>query len=166
MQAILGELSDRAEDTLGDSFVGATWPGLLQQSGPDGVLNRTLSRWAGIDPKPLVLFIDEIDSLVGITLISVLRQLGSGYDRRPKHFPQGVILCGVRDVRDYRIRTSSVKETIAGGSAFNIKAKSLRLGDFTKAETRALLQQHTEETGQAFAEESLAAIWDQTQGQP
>ena len=41
---------------------------------------------------------------------------------------QTVILCGVRDLRDYRIHARS---EITGGSAFNIKAKSLRLGDFS-----------------------------------
>ena len=55
--------------------------------------------------KPLVLLIDEIDTLVGDTLLSVLRQLRSGYDQRPAAFPHSTILCGVRDVREYRIHT-------------------------------------------------------------
>ncbi len=41
---------------------------------------------------------------------------------------------------------------VAGGSAFNVRAESLRLGDFTEPEVRALLAQHTAETGQAFTE--------------
>ena len=97
-------------------------------------------------PKPLVVLIDEIDTLVGDTLISVLRQLRAGYDQRPERYLQSVVLCGVRDVRDYRIRSSS-GEIITGESAFNIKAESLRLGDFSETETRALLAQHTEEAG-------------------
>jgi len=52
----------------------------------------------------MVLFIDEVDSLVGDTLISLLRQLRSGYDRRPSSFPQSIILCGLRDIRDYLSR--------------------------------------------------------------
>ena len=52
------------------------------------------------DPKPLVLWIDEIDELVGDTLISVLRQIRAGCANRPAAFPQSVILCGIRDVRD------------------------------------------------------------------
>ena len=124
-----------------------------------------MSRWAEQSPKPLVVLIDEIDTLVGDTLISVLRQLRAGYDQRPERYPQSVVLCGVRDVRDYRIRSSS-GEIITGGSAFNIKAESLRLDDFSKTETRALLAQHSEESGQAFTAEALAAVWRQTQGQP
>ena len=54
-----------------------------------------------------MLLIDEIDTLIGDTLISVLRQLRAGYVRRPESFPQSVVLCGVRDVRDYRIHSST-----------------------------------------------------------
>ena len=114
----------------------------------------------------MVLLIDEIDSLIGDTLISVLRQLRSGYVRRPSGFPQSIVLCGVRDVRDYRIRSSSENAEVAGGSAFNVRAESLRLGDFTEADVRALIAQHTEETGQAFTAEALDTVWKQTAGQP
>ena len=110
--------------------------------------------------------IDEIDALIGDTLLAVLRQLRAGYPERPHRFPQSVILCGVRDVRDYRIRSSAENAIIAGGSAFNIRAESLRLGDFSRDEVESLLTQHTEETGQAFTEEARRDVWELTQGQP
>ena len=84
-----------------------------------------------------MLSIDEIDTLVGDTLLSVLRQLRAGYPDRPGRFPHSVILCGVRDVRDYRIYSTARNALVLGGSAFNIKSKSLRLGDFTEAECGA-----------------------------
>ena len=77
-----------------------------------------------------------------------------------------MVLCGVRDVRDYRIHSGSANATIAGGSAFNVKAKSLRLGDFSQREVLALLRQHTAETGQAFTAEALETVWERTLGQP
>ena len=55
---------------------------------------------------------------------------------------------------------------VLGGSAFNIKAKSLRLGDFSEREVRELLAQHTAATGQAFTEEVLCLIVARTAGQP
>ena len=116
-------------------------------------------------PKPLILFIDEIDALVGDSLVSVLRQLRSGYAGRPATFPQSIILCGVRDVRDYRIVLSN-QDIITGGSAFNIKAESLRLGNFSKEEIHELYMQHTEETGQVFDEACFPMIWEATEGQP
>ena len=166
MRTVLAELSEEALIALGDGFLDQNWERTLARAGPHGALRQTLRRWCLNDPKPLVLLIDEIDTLVGDTLISVLRQLRAGYVDRPAAFPQSVVLCGVRDVRDYRIHSESAGEIITGGSAFNIKAKSLRLGDFDEADMRALLGQHTEETGQAFTEGALAAVWDQSRGQP
>ena len=113
-----------------------------------------------------MLLIDEIDTLVGDTLISVLRQLRANSDRRPHQFPQSVVLCGVRDVRDYRIYSSREGTHIKGGSAFNIKAESLRLGGFSEAELRELLAQHTAERGQAFEAGVIEHIWALTHGQP
>ena len=166
MRAILGQLASAARVTLHDEFLDDIWTGILEKFGPDGALNEALGRWTGSDPKPLVLLIDEIDSLVGDTLLSVLRQLRAGYNQRPRGFPQNVILCGVRDVREYRIHSGSTGEIIAGGSAFNVKAESLRLGDFSREEVVALLEQHPAETGQAFSPEALETVWARTRGQP
>ena len=82
------------------------------------------------------------------------------------HFPHSVILCGVRDVRDYRIFSAKDQNYTSGGSAFNIKAKSLRLGDFSEAEVRTLLTQHTDESGQVFEASAVDRIWQLTLGQP
>lgn len=95
----------------------------------------------------------------------LLRQIRAGYDQRPSHFPQTIILCGVRDVRDYRIVLSN-QDIITGGSAFNIKAASLRLGNFSKEEIHDLYMQHTVATGQEFDPACFPLIWTATEGQP
>ncbi len=165
MRAILAEIGRRAS-LLGDSFPKSASEECLASAGPDGALTTLLTDWAGADPRPLVLLLDEVDALVGDTLVSVLRQLRSGYDKKPRGFPQSVALCGLRDVRDYRMHLDPGKQVVAGGSPFNILAESLRLGDFTETETHALLAQHTEETGQRFEPEAVEAVWEQTLGQP
>ena len=137
----------------------------VQQEGIDSRLSSFLTRLSEILPKPLVLFLDEIDALVGDSLVSVLRQIRAGYANRPKAFPQSIVLCGVRDVRDYRIVLSN-QDIITGGSAFNIKAESLRLGNFTPEEVHELYMQHTRETGQIFEEECFPLVWEATEGQP
>ena len=164
IRAILSMMAARAF-LLGDDFLRKSWNEIFAASNPNDALRDVLMHWCLADPTPLVLLVDEIDSLVGDTLLSVLRQLRAGYEQRPEGFPQSVVLCGVRDIRDYRIR-SSAGEVIAGGSPFNVAAKSLRMGDFTEAETRALMAQHTEETGQRFSEAAQQAVWTQTCGQP
>ena len=118
------------------------------------------------DPPRVNCSQDEIDALKGDSLLSVLRQLRSGYDLRPQRFPQTIVLCGLRDVMDYRIHSGSTGEIIAGGSAFNISADSLRLGDFDRAEVEALLGQHTEERGQRLEHAAVDRIHTQAAGQP
>ena len=164
MRAILGSLADSAL-SLGDDYPAGAWQDELAKAGSGTALKGLLTSWCLANPVPLVLLLDEIDSLVDDTFLSVLRQLRAGYTDRPRGFPHSVVLCGVRDVKDYRIR-SSTGEVVAGGSPFNIAAKSLRLGDFTKEETCALMAQHTEETGQCFTPAALDAVWTQTRGQP
>ena len=82
MRTILGEPASRARFALRDDFVDELRLDILDRFGPDGALKEILSRWAQADPRPLVLLIDEIDTLVGDTLLSVLRQLRAGYARR------------------------------------------------------------------------------------
>jgi hypothetical protein len=75
------------------------------------------------------------------------------------------MLCGVRDIKEYRIHTSG-KEIITGGSCFNIKTKSLRLANFSKEDIINLYEQHTEATGQKFSEDCYDLIMELTDGQP
>ena len=159
-------------DTLAEQFRGILKDDLplmicdeVQKIGKETMLTTYLRRLSESLPKPIVLIIDEIDALVGDSLVSVLRQIRSGYTDRPKSFPQTVILCGVRDVRDYRIVLSN-QDIITGGSAFNIKTESLRLGNFSKEEIHELYMQHTQETGQVFDDACFPMIWEATEGQP
>ncbi len=130
-------------------------------------LESFLQFWAKESEKPLVIFIDEIVALIGDTLISTLRQIRAGYMKdRPQYFPQSICLVGVRDVRDYRIWSHEKQAIILGGSAFNIKAESLRLPDFNQKQVRDLYVQHTTETGQTFTNEAVEHAFYLTQGQP
>ena len=164
--AVVQAIANAAIWSLDDHTVEPLARELFQSGAPLLVLETFLERWCAGSPKPVVLLLDEVDALIGDTLLSLLRQLRSGYPKRPGAFPQTIVLCGVRDLRDYRIHAGSEREVITGGSAFNIKAKSLRLGDFSAEETRTLLLEHTRETGQVFTPEALDRVWELTQGQP
>ncbi len=126
-------------------------------------LGNYLTLWAQRSPRPLVLFLDEIDSMMGRTLISVLRQLRVGYRHRPGRFPQTVALVGMRDVRDYKITKGEVLHT---SSPYNVKDRSFLLPNFTAEEVVTLVEQHSDETGQVFTDEVKAGVFELTRGQP
>ncbi|HBL26226.1 MAG TPA: polyketide biosynthesis operon protein CyrO [Acidobacteria bacterium] len=161
--AVLWMLQERAESSL---------PPELRPPAPDATipsesrLYDLLARWASRSPRPIVLFLDEIDALSGDALISVLRQLRSGYNARPGGSPHSVALIGLRDVRDYRLQARPDSRSLGTSSPFNVKVESIRLANFTAAEVAELYSQHTADTGQVFTPEALALAWELTRGQP
>jgi type II secretory pathway predicted ATPase ExeA len=135
------------------------------QAEPGRRISYTLRQWAQTSSRPLVVFIDEIDSLENETLLTVLRQLRDGYPSRPHAFPHSLGLIGLRDVRDYKV-VSGGRARLNSASPFNIKVRSLTLRDFNEAEVAALYAQHTTETGQVFEPEAITLAYELTQGQP
>jgi hypothetical protein len=138
------------------------WP----DAASDSVLVEGLGAWARACPLPLVLFFDEIDSLTGPPLLSVLSQLRDGFRSRPRDFPASVALCGLRDIRDYRIAVGQDPERRSTSSPFNIAVKSLRMGDFTRPQVAELYGQRTAETGQEFTPEAVDRAFAYSAGQP
>jgi DNA polymerase III delta prime subunit len=102
------------------------------------LLSAGLTQWAMNAPRPLVLFLDEIDSLSGQSLRSILHQLRDGYRADATVFPHSVVLCGMRDVRDYKAASGGDPSNLGTGGPFNIKVESIRLGDFTEDDVRRL----------------------------
>jgi len=171
--AVFSQDPDLAEKAILDEWQDAIrfyLPAELQAShvisGSSGrQIGSFLSEWAQESPRPLVVFLDEIDALSDKTLISVLRQIRSGFPRRPHGFPQSVTLIGMRDIRDYKV-ASGGSDRLNTSSPFNIKVRSFTLSNFTLENVRSLYQQHTEATGQIFTDEAIDLAFHLTQGQP
>jgi hypothetical protein len=161
-RGILEEIRSGAEFDLPAQLRPPPWPKVPDEN----MLKAALTAWAQACPKPLVLFFDEIDALAGASLISVLSQLRAGYNRRPAPFPVSVALCGMQDVRDYKVASGGNPNRLGTSSPFNIKLKSLRLGDFTPGEVAELYGQHTAETGQEFTPAAVERVVALTAGQP
>ncbi len=125
-----------------------------------------LRQWCERCPRPVVLFLDEVDSLVDDTLLSVLDQLHSGYPNRPRHFPHALCLIGLRDVRDYKVKRRDGLDRVGSSSPFNIKSDSLVLRNFNAGEVAELYDQHADDTGQRFSEEAKSRAYELTRGQP
>jgi hypothetical protein len=174
-RAILSGARIAARANLPADLRPPAWP----DSWPEGLLSEAFAKWAEACPRPLVLFLDEIDALTGHTMLSVLRQLRQNFAERPAGFPSAVALCGLRDVRDSlapeiasqsrgspEIASGGDPTTMTSPSPFNIAVTSLRLSDFTLDEVRELYGQHTAETGQRFAPTAVEYAYALTMGQP
>jgi len=161
-RTILSRIETSAQDSLPAELRPPPWP-----DAPDGTLViGALRAWSDVCPRPLVLFFDEIDALSGQSLLSVLGQLRDGYNSRPAPFPWSVALCGLRDVREYKAAAGGNPSRLGTSSPFNIKLKSLRLGDFTPDEVAELYDQHTADTGQPFSVGAVKHAYNLTGGQP
>ncbi len=132
---------------------------------PVSLLNY-LSNWAQSQSKPIVLLVDEADSLWDDVLVSFLRQMRDGFQGRPKNFPQSVALVGLRDIREYKMKARGDNPSLGSGSPFNVKAESFFLPVFSREEVRGLLQQHTDDTGQVFSPEVMDKLYEYSGGQP
>jgi hypothetical protein len=131
------------------------------------VLQQTLSDYCRMLDKPFVVFFDEADCLSESTLITFLRQLRNGHNKRSiAPFPHSVALVGMRNIRDFKARVRPDHETLGSASPFNIVTEALTLTNFTKEEITELYAQHTAETGQIFEQNAIDFIYEQTCGQP
>ncbi|AQZ65882.1 AAA family ATPase [[Actinomadura] parvosata subsp. kistnae] len=141
-----------------------SWPRVT----PGSRFGAALREWCRRCPRRVVLFLDEIDALQGNSMVSILSQLRDGHNKRHNGypFPASVVLCGLRDLRDYKVASGGGSEGSNPASPFNIVAESLRLGDFTADEIAELYGQHTEATGQEFTKEAVERVFELTQGQP
>ncbi|MFO0647983.1 MAG: ATP-binding protein [Polyangiales bacterium] len=159
--AVLGAWRRRAEAWLPADLRPPPWP----DAKPGARIAEALTVWARACPRPLVVFLDEIDALRDAALLSVLRQLRDGHPTRPKDFPWSLALVGLRDVRDYKV-ASGGSEHLHTASPFNIKVRSLTMRAFTELEVGELYAQHTAETGQCFDSDAIALAFELTRGQP
>ncbi len=159
--AILGAFYEAARADLPPDLRPPPWP----DAAPGSRVTAALRAWSEAAPRPLALFIDEIDALRDDALILVLRQLRAGFHRRPLHFPHSLGLVGLRDVRDYVVASGGAGR-LGSASPFNIKSDSIRIGDFTPGEVARLLGMHTAETGKVFEPAAVARLVELTRGQP
>ena len=159
--AILGAWRRAVDHWLPKALQPPEWP----TAPPGARIGAALESWVHACPRPLVVFLDEIDALQDAALISILRQLRDGFPQRPAAFPSSLALIGLRDVRDYKVAAGG-SGRLGTASPFNIKAESLTLRNFTRDEVAELYQQHTDDTGQVFQPAAVDRAFYWTQGQP
>ncbi|MFZ4660852.1 MAG: ATP-binding protein [Caldilineaceae bacterium] len=105
-----------------------------------------------------ILIIDEFDAISVELVKALLSQFRAMYLERYEYVDviHSILLVGVRNIPALLAGTQS---------PFNV-ADHFTVPYFTAAEIADLLQQHTAETGQAFAAAAIAMIYRETEGQP
>jgi len=143
-------------------------PELKSDRGGIGLAVRTVLQNVCISVgKPVVVFFDEADCLVGDAIVSFLRQLRDGYvNRKDIPFPKSIALVGMLDVRDYKAQIRPDGSSLGEISPFNIIRKDMLIPNFTESDIATLYAQHTAATGQKFADGVVADVWRLTRGQP
>ena len=119
---------------------------------------EAISRWANCCPRPLVLFIDDLQALAnngnssGNRLYhSFLAQLLSGFHDRPKNFAYYICLVG---------------ESNRLPSHFNIVSESIQLPNFSRPQVEAIMDQMKFDSSHQVEEDAKKVILTLTQGQP
>ena len=113
-------------------------------------------RGEGMFDRPLILFIDEFDSLPSGVIDRLVGLFRDMYLKQESYLLHGLALIGVRAV----LGVGSDR-----GSPFNIQ-RSLHIPNFTKEEVEDLFRQYQAESGQDIEPEVVAKVYESTRGQP
>ena len=107
--------------------------------------------------QQVVIVIDEFDGIPQVALSDFLHTLRHIYIAGKPRCPHSVGIIGVKSIAQLNYDRSI--------SPFNIQDE-FHLPNFTLEQVQELLEQYTEEVGQAFVPEVIASIHKQTAGQP
>ncbi len=110
----------------------------------------------GVFDRPVILFIDEFDSLSPELIDRLVSRFRDIYITREAYNLHGLALIGVRAV----LGVDSER-----GSPFNIQ-RSLHVENFTYDEVVDLYNQYIEESGQEIEEQVIDKVYEVTSGQP
>ena len=110
-----------------------------------------------LETQRFVLIIDEFDGIPQAAIRGFLHSLRHIYLSGRTRCPHSIGIVGVKSITQLNYDRSI--------SPFNIQDE-FRLPNFTREQVQELLSQYTNEVGQPFTSETVAAIHKQTAGQP
>lgn len=117
---------------------------------------KIFSRTDGLWERPLLLCIDEVDTVSPKFLDIIAGQFRELYLDRENNFLHGMALIGVRAVLGIESER---------GSPFNVQ-KSLHVPNLTFEETKELFRQYQEESGQEVQADVVQTLFESVRGQP
>jgi len=117
---------------------------------------QLFSKKKGLWDRPLILLIDEVDTLPLALIDLMVAQFRELYLNRKNNWLHGLALVGVRAVLGIESQR---------GSPFNIQ-RSLKVPNLTPEEVKELYRQYQEESGQQIEAAVVDKIYQSTKGQP
>ena len=119
-------------------------------------LRNLFSEKNGVFRTPIILFIDEFDSLPPKVIDRLVTMFRDMYLKREDYLLHGLALIGVRAVLGVESHR---------GSPFNIQ-RSLHVPNLTREEVEEMFRQYREESNQKIEPEVVKRLYDSTRGQP
>ena len=117
---------------------------------------QLFAKEGGLWDRPLILLIDEVDTIPLALIDLMVAQFRELYLYRQNNWLHGLALVGVRAVLGIESKR---------GSPFNVQ-KSLHVPNFTLNEVQDLYQQYQDESGQQIDPTVIEQIYHDTNGQP
>ncbi len=117
---------------------------------------QVFSKDGGLWDRPLILFIDEVDTIPAALIDLMVAQFRELYLSRESNWLHGVALIGVRAVLGIESKR---------GSPFNIQ-RSLHVPNLTHEEVCDLYRQYQDESGQSVESAVVDTVYTVTRGQP
>lgn len=159
---VLRELDDQAE-FKGDHDFPKKFGAIIKDYFPSHpmIMNwdefkELFSKENGLWDRPLLLFIDEVDSCPKNFLDILINRFREMYLNPENHWLHGLALTGVRAV----LGVDSKK-----GSPFNVQ-RSLHVPNLSKEEVEDMFEQYRQESGQEVDSEVVTQLYEKTLGQP
>jgi hypothetical protein len=117
---------------------------------------QLFSKTEGLWDRPLILLIDEVDTIPLSLIDLMVAQFREMYLERKTNWLHGLALVGVRAVLGIESQR---------GSPFNVQ-RSLRVPNLTLEEVKELYRQYQTESGQPIETAVVEQIYQSTKGQP
>ncbi len=121
-----------------------------------GDWRKLFERKAGLFDRPVLLLLDEFDSLPAALIDRLVAQFRKMYLDRNAYWLHGLALIGVRSV----LGVDSPR-----GSPFNVQ-RSLKIPKLTHDEVAEMFAQYQQESGQVVEPGVVEALYEATRGQP
>jgi hypothetical protein len=117
---------------------------------------QLFSKKNGVWDRPVILLIDEVDTIPLSLIDLMVAQFREMYLARENNWLHGLALVGVRAVLGIESKR---------GSPFNVQ-RSLKVPNLTSDEVTELYRQYQDESGQKIEVAVVEKVYESTQGQP